>query len=210
MKIGVLVPDRNDRPKFLRQCLRMIGGQTLKPDFLFVVNYEPISKDFDLTQRVRRGFDTLKNNGCDVVFIMENDDFYSANYIETMIQGFKEAGEPFIFGTNSTIYYHIKKREYKNLNHDGRASLMNTILRTDAPVIWPKDDEVYLDLYLWKTIPGKTFSPSSIVSLGIKHGVGLCGGNGHYQMRYKEKDYNLEFLKSVVDEERFNFYGSFV
>jgi hypothetical protein len=208
MKIGVLVPDRNDRPLFLRQCLRMIGGQTLKPDFVFVVNYEPSSEEFDLTQRVRRGFETLKNNGADVVLIMENDDFYSVNYIETMVQEFKKSGEPFIFGTDFTIYYHIKKREFRKLSHPGRASLMNTLLRVDAPIIWPSDSEIYLDLFLWSQIKGKTFSPKEIISLGIKHGFGLCGGSGHVLMRFDNQDFNFKFLKSVVDEERFKFYSS--
>lgn len=208
MKIGVLIPDRNDRPQFLRHCLRMIGRQSLKPDFVFVVNYEPTSEEFDLTQRVRKGFEILKNKGSDVILIMENDDYYRETYIETMVREFISAGEPFIFGTDFTIYYHVKKREFRKLVHSGRASLMNTLLRIDAPIIWPSDSEIYLDLFLWSQINGKTFTPKENISLGIKHGVGLCGGSGHNGMRFDNQDFNFKFLKSVVDEERFNFYSS--
>ena len=76
MVVGVIIPDRGDRPQFLKHLFFMLDRQTVKPDFIELVNYKAISKAPDLTPRIRFGFDSLKKKGCDVVLIMENDDFY--------------------------------------------------------------------------------------------------------------------------------------
>lgn len=208
IKIGVIIPDRNDRPEFLNHCLEMINGQTLQPDFIELVNYEHISTIPDLTPRIRKGFDSLKNK-CDVVLIMENDDYYAPDYIETMIKLWIENGKPEIFGTHYTIYYHIGKREFRILEHDGRASLMNTLIRTDAKISYPEDHEVYLDIHLWKHLKGISVDPCKVISIGIKHGVGLCGGNGHNGMKFNIIDYRLNFLSAHVQEKQLSFYETF-
>lgn len=207
MVCGVIIPDRGDRSEFLSHLFSMLEGQTRKPDFIELVNYAPISKAFDLTARVKAGFEALKTKGCDVVLIMENDDFYSSDYIETMLFLWELYGEPDLFGTNSTIYYHLKKKEFRVLKHEGRASLMNSMIKTSAELTWPNDEEVYLDLYLWKQMKGISVSINRVICLGIKHGIGLCGGNGHDSMRYDQNDQSSLYLKSNVDEKSFEFYS---
>jgi len=210
MVIGVLIPDRNDRPDFLNHCLSMIRKQTLKANHIQLVNYPARTKDFDLTQRVRFGIEVLKEAGCDCILIMENDDWYSETYIETMVNAWINEGKPDIFGTEYTFYYHLHKRAYNLLEHKGRASLMNTLISSNAVIKFPPDNEVYLDLVLWKELSGKTFKPIKPIALGIKHGVGLCGGNGHNSMKYKNEDNGLSFLGSIVDQESFRFYKNII
>lgn len=210
MVVGVLIPDRNDRPDFLNHCLSMIRKQTLKADHIQLVNYPARTKDFDLTQRVRFGIEVLKEAGCDCILIMENDDWYSERYIEIMVKAWENENKPDIFGTEYTYYYHLHKRAYNLLEHKGRASLMNTLISSSAVINFPPDNEVYLDLVIWKELKGKTFKPVQPIALGIKHGVGLCGGNGHNSMKYKNEDLNLSFLKSFVDIDSFNFYKNII
>lgn len=208
MKVGVIIPDRRDRPELLDHCIKMIKTQTRKADIVNVINFVPTSNVPDLTKRVRLGFEWAKENGCDCVLIMENDDYYSENYIESMVKGWIENDKPEIFGTDYTYYYHIFKRKFNKLVHPNRASLMNTLISCDALIKFPNDSEVYLDMVLWEQLKGKTFTPKEPIAIGIKHGIGLCGGNGHDKMVYKNEDFSLDFLNRHVDEESFYFYLS--
>lgn len=206
MKIGVIIPDRGDRPEFTKQCLKMISAQLRKPDLLLHVNYAPESNSPDLTQRVRRGFEQAKEQGCNVVLIIENDDYYHPDYIGFMIMNWLAEGCPEVFGIEQSVYYHIGKREYSRIDHSGRASLMNTLIRTDAKIEWPDDSEVFLDLNLWKQLQGQTIKTSQTISIGIKHGIGLCGGSGHTTMRYEHTDAQMHWLKKCTGED-FKFYS---
>jgi len=206
MKIGVIIPDRNDRPKFLEHCKLMLSKQTMQPTFIEVVNFVNPTDNFDLTQRVRIGFDRLKNL-CHCVLIIENDDYYSENYIETMVNKWIELGKPDLLGTDYTYYYHIFKKQYRKLIHKGRASLMNTLINTKLNVNWCDNNDIFLDLHLWKKHKGLTFTPETPISVGIKHGIGLCGGSGHNRMVLTENDEDSKVLKSLVDKESFEFYN---
>jgi hypothetical protein len=204
--IGVIVPDRGDRKKLLLNCKLLILNQTIQPDHVAIINHKPTSRAPDLTQRVRKGFEKLRLIGCECVLIIENDDFYQPDYIEEMLSQWNKAGKPEIFGTSSTLYYHIIKNQYRVLNHPNRSSLMSTLLRCDAPIVWPADSEIFLDLHLWKQLDGKTFDTTHPIAIGIKHGQGLCGGKGHSQMLFDNDDLKGDFLRSLIDEESVNFY----
>jgi len=84
MKIGILIPDKNDRPKFLQHSLFLLSQQTIQPDFVEVVNFES-GLVYDLNLRYRVGIESLKNKGADVIFFWENDDYYSPIYLEVML-----------------------------------------------------------------------------------------------------------------------------
>jgi len=207
MKIGVVIPDRNDRPLFLQHCISALKNQSIKPDKVCLVNHAPYDEKPDLTQRVRLGFETLRHE-VDCVLIMENDDYYCPNYIESMVYGWDKMNRPEIFGINSTIYYHIKTKEYRILQHNKRASLMSTLISTNARFEWCADNEVFLDIKLWGQLEGATVKQDldRPLAIGIKHGQGLCGGTGHTTLRYKETDSDDSYLKQRVTEDSFNFY----
>lgn len=207
-RIGIIIPDRNDRPDFLKNCLRMIQSQTMQADLISLVNDKPLNDDCDISRRYRIGYDRLKNNNLDCILLMENDDWYCHDYIETMVNKWIELGKPQIIGTNYTIYYHIGINRHFTMNHKRRASAMNTLLIPDLDFEWCVDHEPYADLHLWKTLNGQTFEPHKVISIGIKHGVGLCGGRNHKCSwhRYVNDDQSLQFLKSHMDKESFEFY----
>lgn len=211
-KTAVLIPTRGDRSEFLRNALKLLKRQTIKPDLIEVVNDPPLSSEKDITYRYRIGAERLIKKGAEVIIFWEDDDFYTPDYIELMLQKWDELGRPGLLGLGSTVYYHVKKRKCRVMTHPGRASAMSTLVTAKALAgyKWPADSEPFLDLHLWKNIPGKTFAPKRLLALGIKHGVGLTGGNGHKEdgINYNLDDESLSFLKSVIDPKALPFYLS--
>lgn len=222
MTIGIIVPDRGDRDKFMGNCQRMIKAQTIKNIRLMVVNYLPRSAKRDITQRYRHGyefFNTLKQQGqpVDVIAFMENDDWYAPDYLESMIKGWMIYGKPNLFGMNYTIYYHLRLKKYYRMDHNTRASACNTLIKPYLDINWPQDDEPFTDLYLWtkSQLNGVTFNPGKHIMLGIKHGTGLTGGMSHvdrldrYESPRGKDDRDMVFLKETMDEESFKFYSTY-
>jgi len=230
MRIAVIIPDRNDRPAFLEKCLDMMNKQTIRPNVLILQNYEAESDKPDITQRYRRGYEmVLPELNVDVIFFIENDDYYKPDYIETMLSMWELNGKPDIFGTAYTVYYHIGLRKYFTFHHPERASMMNTMIKPNLKINWPPDHESFTDMHLW-TRPDcfngsrKTFTPNAILSIGIKHGVGLCGGRQHSTGLHRftisggmgneanggRDDAELKWLyQHVKEESMFEFYKSF-
>lgn len=210
VRIGVIIPDRNDRPLFLERCNQMLANQTLQADIIEVVNFEPLNDEIDITMRYRIGIEMLKDK-VDVILFVENDDWYSHTYIETMVNYWVMNDKPLLFGIAETIYYHLKLKAFNIIKHDGRASAMSTMVSTKLEIDFPKDNEPFFDLHLWKTYKGVTFKPKEPINIGIKHGIGKCGGKGHLlAFRYDNEDAEMNWLKSKVNNESFKFYENII
>ena len=68
MKLGVLIPTRGDRSKFLSQAKNLLSKQTLKPDEINIVDFKPSDEKKDITKRYRIGCEQLFNEKkCDLV-----------------------------------------------------------------------------------------------------------------------------------------------
>jgi len=199
-KIGVVIPTRGDRNIFLKKCLSMMDEQTLKPDVYCIVDEHPKSNEKDITFRYKKGFKELFEQGCEVVFLIEDDDFYCENYIKTMFSKWMELNKPEILGIGNTIYYHLQRKQYTEMIHPTRSSAFSTMVTNAVLNIkWPEDNYPFLDLELWKQLNGKTFIPSVPICLGMKHGVGICGGSGHNQnFNYKNEDSDSSYLKKIT------------
>ena len=206
-KIGVLIPDRGDRPIFLKQAISLLSKQTIIPAFMEIVDDPPLSHDIDITYRYRLGCERLFKKGCDAVIFWESDDFYAENYLETMTREWLKSEKPDIFGIGNTTYYHVTGKYFK-INHPERASAMSTMVTNKVlGISWPSDNYHYLDITLWQQLQGKTFIPSSPICLGIKHGIGMVGGGCHNSNsgHYTSFDKDGEYLKSITGSE-FEFY----
>jgi len=210
IKIGVIIPDRNDRPRFLAKCLEIISRQTLQPHFIEVVNDPARTHEKDITWRYRIGYERLTAKGADVILFIENDDWYAPNYIKTMIDRWIMLEKPFMIGTNNTLYYHIKSRKFLKIEHPRHSSAMNMVISGGRWVDWGDDNNVFVDLHLWKKHIGILFDPKENISIGIKHGIGMTGGAAHDKdwKAFKLHDADGSFLKETVGETDFNFYQS--
>lgn len=219
IKIGIIVPDRGDRPLFRKHCEYLISKQTVQPTQVVWVDFMPISNEVDITKRYRIGYNYISEL-VDVILFMENDDWYSPNYIETMLRAWITAGKPDIFGTDYTHYYHIKLKKWFTMNHNVRSSAMSTLIKPNLNIDWCPDNEPYTDTYLWmmainkdtgKPLTKAVFHPEPPICLGMKHGVGLTGGNSHVNRlhRYINDDVEQNWLRSIVDEQSFEFYKNY-
>ena len=207
MKIGALIPTRGDRTELLNFALKQLERQTRKPDVIEIVDDSPISQDKDITWRYRIGCERIFAKGVDVVLLIEDDDWYDSTYVERMVDEWDKVGRPQIFGIGETTYYHLGIKAYNRQSHPARSSAMSTLL-TNVLFKWPHDNYVFTDIEFWKQLKGKTCIFEKILSLGIKHGIGLTGGIGHNRNwgGYNVKDPELNWLKNTVDEESFEFY----
>jgi len=220
MRIAVLIPDRLDRPRFSENCLRMMKAQTLQPQIYQKVDFPPTDNDIDITKRYRVGYDALRGKGLDLIAFIENDDWYAPDYLETMVAAWERFHRPELLGTNSTIYYHIQLKAYSRMDHNDRASMMNTFIKPDLTFPWCVDLEPYTDLHLWKSPEvGKVlknrivFNPDKLVSIGIKHGVGKTIPAGRHVVDDRvRRSYHIPdngFLKETLDAESFEFYNNY-
>lgn len=214
MKVGIIIPDRNDRPELLANCMRMMEAQTLKPHIIELVNDKAKDDQGDITKRYRLGYKRLRNKGLDVIAFIENDDWYSPLYLHTMVNTWIDNKRPDLFGTNYTIYFHIKLQRYFTMNHDDRSSAMNTLIKPDLTFPWCPDNEPYTDMYLWLGLKNKIkkkyiYGPGSIISIGMKHGIGKCGGRSHVDRLNRFKNDGRELLKNTLDPISYEFYNRY-
>lgn len=213
IRIGAVIPTRNNRPEFLRQCFRYLDNQTCPVDRRIVVDYAQKTFPHDIKERYRAGFEAL-GDSVDLIFLIEDDDFYPSDYIEKSVKMWDEMGRPDLFGCETTIYYHIFTRAYWKDTHSGRASAFATAITPNAAadLIWEAIDPLWVDIGLWKQVPNKA-TYSQPLAIGIKHGIGKCGGVGHNRQFYRRRpnvftDPNCEFLFSKVGKDNFDFFMS--
>jgi hypothetical protein len=219
MKIGVLIPTRGDRGDLLAHAKWLLGRQTIQPHELMIVDYPPISDDYDITPRYRYGCEKLFENNCDIVLFWEDDDWYSKEYIDFMVTSWENAGKPKIFGIGYTHYYHISVNKFRKFTHPHKASACCSMVTKEIlNIVFPKDNDPYLDSAMWKQLsppphlPNCTVSPEKIYHIGIKHGIGLSGGVKHHDQNSYDRNFiddsDKKFLKMNIDDFSLNFYSS--
>jgi hypothetical protein len=202
-KFAVIIPDRNDRPELIQHCFNQLSRMTTKPDEVFHINWKPIDNHVDLVERVLDGVLKAKDAGFDMVFIVENDDAYPANYFER----FGDFNGD-MFGDEMTYYYHLKTRQYKSIYHTGRASLFTTGFRISTLGDFKWGGDQFLDVRLWLHAKNNRLKKVFVNTgaIGIKHGIGLCGGKGH-KMKTLNHDPHMSWLKGRVDRDSYLFYS---
>jgi hypothetical protein len=211
MKIAAIIPDRGDRPELTAFCLKQLESMTVKPDFIFQIDYVPTGASaYDLASRVEEGVKQAREAGADWCFIIENDDAYPVDYFARYM--------PYLYdfdfvGDTSTVYYNIRTRKHQTLYHPKHSSLFTTAFRTIAldDFKWPEDVDPrsrFLDIPLWKYAANKRRAFIVSGAIGIKHGIGKCGGVGHY-MNLANEDLDLTYLKSKLTPEHISFYHKY-
>jgi hypothetical protein len=187
----------------------MLKNQTYQDFQHIVLGYPPQTGAKDITERYKYGYNLASNLGFDAALFMENDDWYHYTYIETMVNKWNENPGLQIMGHNHTIYYHIGIKKYFKMIHWHRSSAMNTMIRLNMDFEWCADNDPYTDIHLWKHAGLEKqliFEPMQTICLGIKHNVGLTGGENHCTFMHRYINEDNGFLKNTVDNESFEFY----
>lgn len=209
-RFATITPTR-DRPQLLKFCRQQLAMQNFEPDLKVFVDLKPENELPDITKRVKFGVDRAREEGIDMVIIVEDDDAIPYNHLETMYRGL--INNDFV-GYQDTIYYHIKNRTWMGSNHPKHSSLFCTGFRISAldKFCWPADHHVFLDVKLWeyardqwKKVKLLTQNPAT----GIKgHGIGKTGGKAH-KWTMENKDPEMQYLKSRVEPYQYEFYKQF-
>lgn len=181
---------------------------SVQPEKVYHINYAPTSGAYDIVDRISEGVLQASKEGFDWCFIIENDDYYPFNYFDRFMPHLEKYD---FIGQDYSTYYNLGNTTYRTFNHEYRASLFTTAFRISAlnNFEWPVHDYPFLDLPLWKYARHKRRKFIETGALGIKHGVGLCGGKGHI-MRMKHQDEQLTYLKQHTDEIGFEFYRGMI
>lgn len=178
---------------------------TVKPGKSYFIDHAPKSPDKDLCERIYNGIVLAREDGFDKVYIIEDDDAYTADYFERM--SFLDAD---FVGDNRTFYYHLKNNGIDETIHKGRSSLFTTGFRISKLINfrWPPPDNIFIDIKLWDYARVRRLRTRFVDSgaVGIKHDFGITGGIGHRERIYKRFDKNWEWLRSKVDAESLEFY----
>lgn len=207
MKFAAIIPDRGDRPELTANCLRQLDRMTLKPDATFHINYPPEVEGYDLVQRIKSGIGmATMYDGFDLCFIIENDDFYPSNYFERFAPYFEKYD---FFGQEHSDYYNLRNLTHNRFDHQYRSSLFTTGFKISAlnNFEWPDPSKPFLDIDLWKYARHKRRIFVETGAIGIKHGLGLCGGKGH-KFNMRNRDPEMKWLSERVDTESLEFYRS--
>lgn len=205
MKFATITPDRGDRPELLEFCRHQIHRFTTQPARSYFISTDPApGGKVDIIPRVKEGIRRAANDGFDLVFIIENDDFYPRNYFDFI-------PDADFYGCRKTTYYNLLNRTWQTWSHPGRSSLFTTGFKISAleksGFRWPADDVAGLDIRLWAHINkgGSKVNGFMAGAIGIKHGIGKTGGRGH-TMKMDNHDPDLSWLKAHVDQEAYVFY----
>lgn len=192
MKVSLLTPTGN-RPEAFALCERWMAQQTYKPDFWIVVDdgVEPTPVSDPFIKYIRApipwqpGQNTQKSNlqeGTkhylmgDVVFIIEDDDYYAPTYLEDMLgmlstQKQKESINrgyvyPSLIGSARARYYHLRTRTYRVMGNTHHASLAQTGMTKEvvqdvfSPIL--ETERGMFDIKLWNS-----FSSPNVYMRGV-------------------------------------------
>lgn len=143
----------------------------------------------------------------EAIFIIEDDDYYSPQYLETVfgyLQGYDAAGEC------CTVYYNVANRQVFTHPNSLHASLFQTAFSPKVLKVFIKSYDSFIDLKFWGNLSGyKTNLVNSTYSIGIKGIPGRGGiGAGHRFCPGSPQDLNFSRLQEYLKED-YIFYTKF-
>lgn len=214
MKLAFVTPTRGDRQEFLTLCKKFVSRQSILANQNIsskhiIIDYDPISEEVDLNDRYHKGLELALDFGADLIFFIEDDDWYHPAYVASLIELWQTKNKPSLFGFNSTIYYHITKRKVWYLDHPDHSSMFNSVIdkKLASEIVqnklFTRTPNIYLDIVLWKMeVQKNSFEKPKNLCLGIKHGNGIVAGMGHKGEFWKyEDDDKFEILESIIGNE---------
>ena len=207
MKIGTVTPTLGDRPIFLNRLKERLNNQTRKADVSVFVDHKGNGK-VDIRERYIKGIKECFDKGCDLVLFIEDDDYYPLTYIEEMSSEWERLNRPNIFGVKTTTYYQIVSNRFVNMSPN-HSSAYCTGIGSGAKYEVGAVSSPYYDIAIWAANKGPQVELKN-PPLGIKHGLGRCGGVGHdinSRLYMANIDLDMSLLRQRVDKESFNFYN---
>jgi len=205
-RVHVVTPTRGDRPPILASLNQLYAAwQDYPVEAHWRIAYPPRSEEPDLVPRVREGLTRAFQAGADLVLVMEDDDYYSPSYVRLLVEEWERAGRPSGLVSMDAARYHLVTRNWGHIREDKRRPALFVSGFSALPSAWPEDADLFLDAHLSRIVPDlHQFVLPAWEAIGIKHGVGLCGGNQHWLMAVPEwsgvSDHDGSVLRVVIGE----------
>lgn len=239
MKTGItIITPTGDRPEAFALCERWMSQQTLKPDQWIVIDDgqtptipSGLAKDIPMIYGRREALPddpphTLARNmtlalkfvAYEKVIIIEDDDYYSKNYIKTVSSWLDKHD---LVGQIPTFYYHVGLRMYRNMSNRMHSSWFQTGFNFTA--VTPclngvlRKESLGIDTRLWRDFrQNKYLFTGSPIAIGMKGMPGRKGLTvGHDLETWKkylsnaQKDVDMKFLKDSFMGSDTQYYTDF-
>ena len=222
-------------------CEKYISNQTFKHNIQWIVvddgetptqmnlNQEYIRSDIiwkegSNTQAYNLliGLEKVKN---DILFFIEDDDWYSPNFIQSIIDFLLKIKNTQIIGESNSLNYNILTNQYYLCEMNNMASLYKTCITKEVYPFFKKlllfyhennskliNNQIFIDQMLWSD-KNNTFNKYLIdnnnLAIGIKNMPGRKGVCGHLDNYLNYNKYlnskncgidneNLDFLKNII------------
>ena len=146
----------------------------------------------------------LERTTGDAIAVIEDDDWYSPDYLENMSKNLAEAP---LVGEGFVRYYNVRTRHYLEQTNARHACLSASMWRQSltpriAGVVGKNLSSPWYDLSIWRAIDSFILVLTRRFMVGIKGMPGRRGiGIGHHPGGCRNPDPNLEKLREWVGED---------
>jgi len=215
-KVALITPTRN-RAKAFDLTQKWMGRQTHRNFEWVVVNDGNEEYDYsDYRQKIIKRTPKdgeghslcenlkvgLKHTDADYILVVEDDDWYSSNYIEIMLKKLKEYD---LVGNSPAIYYHLSRKLYRNIKNFEHSSLAQTGFKGKLKpfvISIAEQGRPMIDLALWRSFSGnKTILQNEGLHVSVKGLPGESGiGMGH-RLKQGIADPEGTLLKGLIGED---------
>lgn len=197
----VLITPTGARPDQFKLCAKYMKAQTYKGEVLWIIVDDADPKTTDVEREgwtiqkiyplpawkvgqntqgrnIKAGIDQVPKNA-EAIFIIEDDDYYSPQYLEEMM---KRSDNCLAWGESHTIYYNVKLQRWIENQNDKWSSLFQTAFKPGALKYFNQlYGEKFIDYAFFRICPKvKLFKLKNKLSVGMKGIPGRAGiGAGH-------------------------------
>ena len=120
---------------------------------------EPLKDGISLGRNIKEAFAKIEQGFCkrkpDIIFFIEDDDWYAPHYVETLMNGFVFHPDAVAVGVKPAIYYHVPSGKYRDMGNSEHASLCSMAIRAEMiPLMIQCIDErpVGFDVLFWQRL----------------------------------------------------------
>jgi len=226
-----LITPTGARPQQIRHCAEWMQNQTYAGEVTWIIIDDclPLTTDFipenfrenwkliklypkptwqhgmnTQARNISAGIDVLLRiaNEEDVIFIIEDDDYYKPVYLERMIA---RMGDFKLIGETNTIYYNVTTRSFADNCNKLHASLFQVAFRPSLiPLFIQCFSAKFIDCTFFSVVNKNLIHlfHEGTLAIGIKGLPGRGGiGAGHSSAFMHNNDSNFSALKSLIGED---------
>jgi|WetSurMetagenome_2_1015567.scaffolds.fasta_scaffold23034_2 hypothetical protein len=151
------------------------------------------------------GMKEIKKLDPEFIFIIEDDDYYSPQYLDQMMLR-KQSYD--LIGEKNTIYYNVMNKRWCINGNDKWSSLFQTAFTPNViPVFDKLYNEKFIDYVLFRKIKNINLFNAGNLGVGIKGQPGRAGiGAGHGYIHNMLLDENMVKLRELIGDD-FRYYS---